>query len=133
LDATRIELVSDRHLVTGATLVRRLTDEEGGVDSMRFVFALSEIKLNPDFSKDPFVPSVVIPEGYPVTARGQPGIEHEWRNGEVVKNVNQSSVANLEGNWYQRGTSFGRGSAALLVLALAALGGAYWFWRRARR
>lgn len=129
VDATAVSVMAGRHVVTGCTAVGQ-THHTGGKHTERYVISLSDINLNPDFSTDPFVPTVSIPDGFPVTIEGQEQIDHVWRNGRIVKRVSEGSVANLAGNWFQGGSMLGRGLLLLGLLAVVGLGVVLWLRRR---
>lgn len=132
LDANRVETVNGRALVTQYTLVMsEVLGPEKTKETERFVVSLSEVNLNPDFSKNPFTLSTPLTNGSPVTVEGQEMINHEWRDGEVVKSVNQDSVASLGGHTFQPGRRWGTGLTALAAVAVA--GGAVYLWLRRRQ
>lgn len=133
-DITRFGTANSKPVITGFTLTSAIQTAQGvrspDTTHARHVVSFSEINLNPDFSRDPFVITTRIPNGLHVTVREQRGIDYEWRDGEIVKSVNQSSVGNLEGHWFQGGSLFGRG---LLLLAFLVVGGfsfLCWYKRR---
>jgi hypothetical protein len=96
-------------------------------DELRF----TEVEIDPVFAPNDFSVSTRIPNGSPIEVLDCPGIKFEWQDGKIVKSVNQPSVANLEGHWFQPGSWQKR--ALLLAGILTAAAAAYWFLRRARR
>jgi hypothetical protein len=129
IDITGSVVVDGRHVVSQlmAVIETHKHQEEPLVE--KSVFTFTQWDLNPDFSQDPFVPSVPIPDGFPVTVEGQSHIDYEWRNGRIVKKVNPASIAGLAELWFQRGELIGN-SFVLLVLASVLGLGVYLWWRR---
>ncbi len=129
LDASTITALGGRNFLTGFTCVQQV-HRAGGTVNERFVASLTDIRLDPDFSTDPFVPSIAIPDGFPVTVEGQQQIDHEWRGGRIVKRVSEGSVANLADNWFRQGSMLGRGLLLLGLLGAGGLGVVLWSRRR---
>jgi hypothetical protein len=130
-DAARFELVGGRHLVTAWKLTREVTSIN---TTSRFWtdVVLSDINLNPNFTKDTFRLTTPVPDGMRVTVDEQRGIDFEWRDGKVVKKVNQAAAANLEGNLFRAGSGGWRNLlvGGGLVAAVLLLGGVWWYRRR---
>jgi len=130
LDVTNSALVDGKPVVTGFTLVQQSESQQGGILKEEYDVTMESWDLNPDFGRDPFVPSIVIPNGHPVTVRGQTHIDYEWRDGKIVKKVNDGTLVGLARHWFQRGSVIGN-SVVLLVLA-SVIGLGVYLWCRRR-
>ncbi len=131
VDIAKYARVNDRDVISGYSSAWQIRQANGTVTNSRTVVAISEINLAPNFSADTFQIKTVIPNGMHVTVEGSRSINHEWQDGKIVKSVNQPSVANLEGHWFQAGSWQKR--ALLLAGILVAAAASYWFLRRARK
>ena len=100
-DASRIDIIDGNHVVTEWTLTQDLTDSTNQLRVQKDFVRLSDVNLNPDFAEDPFKVTTPIPDGMHVSVKDQPGIEFEWRGGQIVKTVDHASVARVEGNWFR--------------------------------
>ncbi len=133
MTAPRFERINDRDVITGFTFEEEKRFVDGQAVSTKAQVRFSEVNLNPDFSsRDLFRITTPIPNGFPVQVRDQAGINFEWRDGAIVKSVNQDDIASLEGHRFLGG-SLSRGlliTAVLAVVALASILG--WYWRRTR-
>jgi hypothetical protein len=131
-DADRFTVVQGREVIVGFTMITNYHAANGDVTAGREIVSFADVNLRPDFTNDPFVLSCRIPDGLSVTVDEKRGIDHEWRNGQVVAKVNQAAVANLEGNRFVIGSLLRPAVLLLCLLALACLGVTYWVRRRKR-
>jgi hypothetical protein len=136
MDATAIEHVGNSDIVVAFAIMEETRFSNGQSVTSNSSFRFSDINLRPDFSgADPFKIGTPVPNGTPVQVNDRPGIKFEWRDGEIAKSVNTSSLANLEGvsfvpnhglqNYALRGGPI-IAAVAIVTLILAAL----WRWRR---
>jgi hypothetical protein len=72
-----------------------------------------------------------IPDGMPVTVFGQEMIKHEWRNGEVVKSIDGTVAAALEGAAFKP-SAWPYWLFWAILSCLIAAGGAWWLIARSR-
>lgn len=133
-EVTNFDRVGNQTLVTSFKLMHELRFANGQTVTFRTDVNLSEIQLNPDFSKDdPFRISTSIPNGAYVQVDDREGINYEWQDGKIVKSIRQDSLANLRGNWFQRGGWATRGLIVLAIIAAAGLLAALYLYRRRLR
>ena len=131
LDVVAYVNKSGRFVPSEILCVTKQVYSNGWRQVKRYTIALSVIDLDPDFSDDPIDVRDDLPDGLPVTVNHERMINYEWRDGKIVKAINASSVANLEGHKFKRKTHVGVG---LIVLGcLAAVGVGILVWLRLRR
>jgi hypothetical protein len=117
---------------TAVTVICREVYENGFWTLTTEELKFSDIEIDPVTSgPSDFTVKTKIPNGAPIVVSDSPGIKYEWQDGKIVKSVNQPSVANLEGNWFQPGSWLRRALLLLGTLGLAAA--AYWYVKRTRR
>jgi hypothetical protein len=135
IDATNVERVGGRDVVTEFVVTEEHRFKDGPTTMLVTKGSLSEINFNPDFVRNPFRISTPVPDGTPVQVDDREGIEYVWRGGQIVKATNQRSIANLKGQRFTPSTPWpGRGLLLTLGGAvLAALGVAAWLFRRVRK
>jgi len=130
LEVIGLERVGDKIVPTTFVLKEEHDFDNRERVSFRSDITFSEIKLQPDLSHKlaPFAVSTRIPDGTPVTVQNRGGIAYEWRDGQIVKSLNQPSVRRLEGNWFQRNSVWARVLllGTILVAALVTI----WYLRR---
>ena len=128
-EATKIEQIAGRPVVTAFKLEEKLGMVDGNTITRRFVVELSDVNLDPDFvTKDHFVASKAIPNGTQVTSADQPNIVFEWQDGKIVKSINQDSVENLDRLRFNRARWWNRGKwvvGGLIIVAIIGLFGLY--------
>jgi hypothetical protein len=92
---------------------------------------LSEVNLRPNLDAGAFKVTTPLADGTPVYAEDDPSITYEWRDGQVVKAVNRSSIANMEGEGFRRSRASTR--MRYTLVALAGTAAAVWgVWRLSR-
>jgi hypothetical protein len=71
-----------------------------------------------------------VPNGTNVNVKGEPGIRYEWRDGKVVKSINQNAVHVAEGYTFKsdRSGTWKWWASSLALLSAAAV--LVWYWRR---
>jgi hypothetical protein len=130
---TKVLKIDGRFVIGAFTLASSFQGKSGERSGARTVVTLSDINLNPNFTTDPFVVQTPIPNGTPVTVADRRGIDYEWRDGRIVKRIDQASVSQLSGNWFTRGVMLGTGLLLLGVVAVVVAGiWCYFRFRRAR-
>ncbi len=131
-DATKFSFVGDHPVISDCVATSETLKKDGTREITRVTGTFSEINFNPDFSTDPFTPSVPIPDGFPVTVPGEESIAYEWQGGRVVKSVSQSALANLQGNVFHSMSALRRWFWPAVVLLVIGVG-VLWFRRRFRK
>ncbi len=129
--ADRIETIQGHSVVSAYTITEIAIcgkNRTKDVDIQRV--QLKDINLHPTITPDSFAISTPIPNGAPASIEGKEMIRHEWRDGKIVKNIDQESVANLEGNWFESNRGWRMGLLTLAVLAVAGIG--FYWWRSSR-
>lgn len=131
LRTTRVERVGNQFFITAFILDEAYEFDNGQQVSIRTDVELQRFELGLDIAKaDPFSIGSPVPDGSSVNVENLEGISFEWRDGKIVKSIRQDSLANLRGNWFQRGSWLGRGLILLCVIALVGLVTALFYYRR---
>lgn len=133
LEGVRIERLDTTHMLTGFTMRRSTRFDNGQTVTIATRAHIQNVRLNPDFAKEnPFTITTPVPNGTRVRVLDQPNIEFEWRDGKVVKAVDQASLGNLLGHGFLSGSLWSGLLAAgsLVVLAFALTAGSRWLVRR---
>ncbi len=133
IETTRVENIQGHPVITGYRIVIRLSYPDSPEWVVRQNVSLSDVRLMENFTRDPIVFTAQIPDGLRVSVQDQLQIRYVWRGGRVVKDVDEESVANLEGNQFLPGKKtwvyWTAGGAAVAVV----LGAVYLFVRYYRR
>lgn len=128
---TKWEQRGNVHVATGYTVTVRYELDNGRTRTDITRGTISEMNLSPNFTDKDFTIQRKIPDGTPVIVPNEPGIEHEWHDGQVMNIVDvnamrAASEARMGRNrWLTR--------IAVGLVALVILGGfAFLFVRRRR-
>lgn len=132
-EATRIETISSTPFITAFTLTETNSLTNGNTITKRFVVTFSDVALNPNWNRDVFTLSAQMANGTRVYVQDDLNILYEWQDGTLVKSLNQDSIESLHGHVFSRGRWLGRGLFALGCIAVAGLGGLFWYRRWQRR
>lgn len=131
-DATRVEKIGGRFVVTGFTRRAESTRSDKSESGTTETITITDVKPVEKWDTDPFVFSAKIPDGTPVTAQDDMPIEYEWRGGKIVKKVNAAAVAAVEAVEFKPPAAWNVVNVLLFAAATVGIGGiGYLIWRRA--
>lgn len=132
VDSSMFELIQGKHVITAFSAASELKHKDGrSVGGQRRLVTFTQFNPTPDLSKDPFVLTTPIPNGTRVTVDDKRGIEHEWRDGKVVKRVNAETVNSVRGGVFQQDRLLGVGLLVLGLIAAVVVTLAFWLRYRA--
>lgn len=115
-----ITKVNDEFVTAGFTYTLTRHHAGGATAAERTEIRITDIDLNPTYDASDFKITVPIPNGTYVQMRGVPQIGYEWRDGQVVKSLDESAAHALAGQTFS--ASEGTGRTTLLLVGAALVG-----------
>ncbi|HEX7379927.1 MAG TPA: hypothetical protein VF278_22580 [Pirellulales bacterium] len=103
IDDVQIEQTGGAFVITGFTYKLTRHHPQLVLATERTDVRVTNIDLNPVYGDTDFKITVPIPDGTPVHMRGVSQIAYEWRDGEVVKSLDQGAAKALSGQTFSAG------------------------------
>jgi hypothetical protein len=121
VEVTKTQSYSGTTFPVAMTLVDEERFDKDQTVTVTTEIRFAHVNLRPDFSSaNPFIVSTPIPNGTPVQVDDHPGINYEWRDGNIVKSMSQAALANLN-DGKLASSAYPLGTKLMVALGLVAL------------
>jgi LPXTG-motif cell wall-anchored protein len=126
VDSVNFELIGESPILRAFHQTLTYVHERDEQASWRLEYALSDVKLAPDFEESAFEIEMDVPEDTPVTVADAPGIEYRWQGGRPVRFVDRGTLPAAPTDEYRPRTGLRTSSLAILAGGLLILGVGGW-------